>query len=183
MNVLLVAPQTNLRYARSEVSDWDASIHNAVTQVPAPVTIVSVTRALHEADYDLVVFISHGSPDGILLDDGELLDYPTLAPAIRGRIPYVMINTCSSEAVAESLARDTGAMVVCTVGNVDDRHAYAMGSALSYWLDGGQSFAEAARLAVTPGQARGFKLVTPTVTTPPPSEGGELFRFRRMVRA
>lgn len=159
MRVLLVCPHTDLRFARSERDDWDAAIRMTVRQVPSPVTIVSVTRALRENDYDLLAFISHGNAAGILLDDGELLDYPTLAPAVRERVPYIFINTCESESIAQDLARDTGAQVVCTVGPVDDRHAYAMGSALAYWLDGGMEFAEAARLAVTPNQQRGFKLV------------------------
>jgi hypothetical protein len=176
MHVLLVAPDTNLRYARSERDDWDAAIHMDVRQVPAPVTIVSVTRALHEADYDLVVILSHGSADGIQLDEGEILDYATLAPTIRGRVRYLFINTCESQGIAGALARDTGAKVVCTIGQVDDRHAYAMGSALAYWLDGGQSFEEAAQLAITPGQARGFKLVIP----PMPQDGGT---FRRPLIA
>jgi len=159
-----------------------------VRQVPSPVTIVSVTRALRENEYDLVAFISHGTPDGILLDDGELLDYPTLAPAIRGRVPFVFVNTCESESIAQAIAADTGASVVCTVGPVDDRHAYAMGSALAFWLDGGMEFGEAARLAVTPGQVRGFKLVTPPLpeVQPPawavaaPQDGQP---FRRCLRA
>lgn len=185
MDVLLAVTSSGLKYGRAEAADWDcASRYLTVTTVPAPVTIVSLTRAIQAADYDGLVVIGHGGPGGILLEDdpAELLDYPTLAPLLRGRIPYLVLNTCSSQALADRIAQDTGATVICSIGEVEDRSAYAMGSMLAYWLDGGHSFEEAASLAVPRDQSRGFKLVQPPPPVfPPVAQDGGMFRRYHMA--
>lgn len=160
-SVLVAATDSHLDYARAEASNWASARNLTVAFVPAPVTVVAVTRALQADGIDLFVAIAHGVPKGILLDKGEILDYATLTPFIRGRIPALFLNTCESEAIGEAIARDCGAALICTVGPVDDPHAYAVGTMLAYWLDAGYSFDEAALLA-TPLRRdgeRGFKYI------------------------
>lgn len=166
MRVLLVTPHNDLVYARAEASDWEDTTGLTVRKVPSPVTIVAVLRALQEDAYDLVVFIAHGSEAGVELEGGELLDYETLAPSVRGRVPFLFFNTCSSDAIAQAIATSTGAQVGCTIGVMDDRHAYAAGSALAKWLGRGISFPEASYRALT---TRGYKLVQHPEVTPAPA--------------
>lgn len=188
MYVLVAATDSHLDYARAEASNWASLREVTVTQVPAPVTVVAVTRALQADDFDLVVFIGHGGPDGIVLDKGEILDYATLAPFIRGRIPSLFINTCDSQAIAEAIAADCGAAVICTVGPIDDPHAYAIGSMVAYWLELGHTFDEAAQLALPcpdpvtqrwSGGVRGFKYIP----APGAAVEGAMFRRRPVVAA
>ncbi len=187
MHVLVAATDSHLDYARAEASNWAAAQNLIVSFVPAPVTAVSVTRALQQADdIELAVFIGHGGVQGIELDKGELLDYATLAPFVRGRIPALFINTCDSEPIAEAIAHDCGAAVICTIGPIDDRHAYAVGSMLAYWLDTGHTFEEAAQLALPCADpvtkrwsdgVRGFKYIPAPAQ---PTDGG---RFRCTARS
>lgn len=180
--ILLIAPYSDLEYARAERSNWLAADNLTVSESPSPVTIVSVTRALQAAEYDGVAIIGHGSVAGILLDKGELLDYGSLASAIRGRVTWLYLGTCESERLAEAIAADCGAAVICTIGSVEDRHAYTIGSMVCFYLDAGHSFDEAAQLALPcpdpvtkrwSGGVRGFKYI------PAPSAAAEGAPFRR----
>jgi hypothetical protein len=168
MHILLIAPYSDLDYARAERSNWLAANNLTVSESPSPVTIVSVTRALQAAEYDGLVIIGHGRADGILLDKGELLDYGSLAALIRGRMAWLYLGTCESERLAEAIAADSGVAVICTIGPIDDRHAYTIGSMVCFYLDLGHTFDEAAQLALPcpdpvtkrwSGGIRGFKYI------------------------
>lgn len=183
-SVLLVVPASDLKYARSERSNWDAARNMRVDEVPAPVTIESVTRALGAGQYEGVAILGHGAPEGISLDNGELLDYETLAPFVRGRLRWMYLGVCDSEELAQKLMRDWAMPIVYTVGKVYDKVAYSTGTSLAYQLDEGKSFEEAAALAV--GQSRSFRLVTPQnpyIAPTPAIEAGEPFRYIHVVPA
>ena len=177
--VLLVCPATDLRYARSERSNWANALHLRVVEVPSPVTIESVTRAIESIQPEGLAVLGHGTADGIPLDDGELLDYDVLAPFIRGRVRWMYLGVCDSYTLGQEIASTLGIPVLCTIGPIYDRAAYAMGSGLVSALDNGVSFEDYARANDSPGQTRGFRLVTP----PPAAEGDRFHRCLAMVPA
>lgn len=160
--VLLIAPHSDLRFARSERSNWAAAVHLDVVEVPSPVTVVAVTRAFAAGQYDGVVIIGHGQPAGIPLDDGELLDYDTLCPFIRGRVRWLYLGVCDSEELAMQLHREWAIPIVYTTGKVYDKIAYSRGTALLFGLENGQSFEAAAQHAV--GESRAWKFVNTPMT-------------------
>lgn len=161
INVLLALTDSSLDYARSERSDWLALRAVEVTEVAAPVTIVSLSRAIRQANGGGLVIIGHGGPDGIPLPDGkaEILDYATLAPLVRGRFEWLYLATCDSQLLADKLAVACGVLVLCTVTDVQDKTAYVVGSSFAADLDAGYGFQQAAWRA---RGTRSWKLAQPS---------------------
>lgn len=161
MLVLLACPDSDLPYARSERSDWIAADRLQIVEVPSPVTLVAFTRSLRAVRADLMVIIGHGGPVGIVLDNGDVLDYGTLSPLLRNRVPYLFLNTCESDQIATEISQGTGVTVCCTVGKVDDARAYVVGSALASYLNDGASFEDACACIAPENSTRGWKVVAP----------------------
>lgn len=157
MTILLAAPYSDLAFARAELSDWRASGLDVV-EVPSPVSVIAFTRAVQQVQGAGLVIIAHGGPDGVLLDNAELLDWQTLAPLVRGRFEWLFINTCDSQPIADALALACGLPILCTVTDVPDKRAYTVGSTFAARLAEGYDFQQAAWLAKG---TRGWKLVQP----------------------
>jgi hypothetical protein len=76
-----------------------------------------------------------------MLPAGDLL------PMVRERFKLVVLNTCSSLLTAQLIQEEGGVGVICTIADVPDVQAYAMGSLLASHLASGKSVAEAFRLS------------------------------------
>jgi hypothetical protein len=145
MKVLLVAPSTNLLLAYEEVQDISRS-GLTVTPLLGNVTRVELLRDIKAGQYDVLWLATHGSAEGIQLSDG-MLPAGDLLPMVRERFKLVVLNTCSSLLTAQLIQEEGGVGVICTIADVPDVQAYAMGSLLASHLAAGKSIADAFRLS------------------------------------
>jgi hypothetical protein len=145
MKVLLVAPATNLLLAYEEVQDVSRS-GLTVTPLLGNVTRVELLRDIKAGAYDVLWLATHGSAEGVQLSDG-MLPAGDLLPMVRERFKLVVLNTCSSLLTAQLIQEEGGVGVICTIADVPDVQAYAMGSLLASHLAAGKSIADAFRLS------------------------------------
>ena len=145
MKVLLVAPASNLLLAYEEVQDIARS-GLVVTPLLGNVTRTELLREIKSGSYDVLWLATHGSADGIQLSDG-MLPAGDLVPLVRERFKLVVLNTCSSLATAQLIQEEGNAGVICTIADVPDQVAFAMGSLLAGHLAAGKSVSEAFRLS------------------------------------
>jgi alkanesulfonate monooxygenase SsuD/methylene tetrahydromethanopterin reductase-like flavin-dependent oxidoreductase (luciferase family) len=129
LRVLLVAPESDLEYAQSEVQDILRS-GLIVTPLLGKVRQQDLVREAEQAYFDVLWLVTHGSLAGIELSDG-LLPASALSAIVRGRFRAVILNTCESVGAAQMLQSETGADIICTIAPVDDAAAYRTGSLLA----------------------------------------------------
>jgi len=121
-------------YGVRELVEMDVTIHEEQT--------VAETRALLEADHDLLHYIGHATPDGLACADGRL-DVRTLN-SFGGRA--FILNACESYAQGRALV-DVGATGgVVTLEEVANDPATTVGLQIARLLNSG--FSLAAALAV-----------------------------------
>ncbi len=86
-----------------------------------PVRWIDLLRAVTgEDEYDIFHFIGHLSEDGLVLGS-EIISVSSLITLIQtGNPSLCVINTCSSEAVAEKIAALCRGDIICTIGDIDN---------------------------------------------------------------
>jgi hypothetical protein len=146
MKVLLVAPRTNLLLADEEVQDITRTPGLIVSLLMGTVTRTELLRDIRTGQYDVLWLATHGSSEGIQLSDG-MLAAADLVPLIRERFRLVVLNTCSSLQTAQLIQEEANVGVICTIADVPDVQAYAMGSLLAGHLAAGKTVAESFRLS------------------------------------
>ena len=152
--MLLVAPNTGLDLGPAEVQDvansWRGGGHELV-QLQGRVTAPELVRAVRQIEPGDAGgrgfwFVTHRNAQGVQLSDG-IFDAGLLTAVCRHRFDLVVLNTCSSQAVAQMLQSETGAAVVATVLDLPDPLAYVTGSEFAAELarsgDPGSAYAKA----------------------------------------
>lgn len=118
------------------------------------VTEKRLVELVASEQFGIIWFASHGTGDGIYLSDG-LISSESLAAILRGSgVQYVVLNTCDSIRIADTIARETHADFICTVTNISDRDAWRTGALFARELAKGATVRDAYRIArpAKPGQ-------------------------------
>ena len=160
VRVLLVAPFfPDLAGAAEEVYAIERSTGLVVDRLPPDARRRELVQALGDRCHDVLWFATHGQPDGVLLSEGDLLGVGDLVGMVRSAGLFgVVLNSCESEELAESLHDATGVDVVCSVTQTPDVSAFQMGSLFARHLGELQDF-RAAFDAARPGGAPTFRYV------------------------
>lgn len=148
MRTLLVAPRHEslpVGMADSEVGDILNSGLGAIPVLGA-VTAERFLATIASNMHDILFLVTHGLDEGVVLTDG-VLPASLFIQAVRDRFDLVVLNSCSGLSVAQMIQNETGAAVICTIGEVDDRAAYFTGSQLAKSLASGLSYYDAYKRA------------------------------------
>lgn len=123
MDILIIAPTSNLNYQNDELRAALRSNYRIMPLV-GQVTIQSLLAAL-ERHYDIIWFIGHSGDDGIQLSDGKLsvIDFAPLVKNSR----LLLLNSCSSVGIAGKVRDATSVDVIAYLGDVEDKSAYRFG--------------------------------------------------------
>lgn len=129
IKIMLVAPRHSdllLEMADAEVQEILRS-GGQVTPVLGSVDAADFFRQVSSNGHEVLMLITHGSEQGILLSDGWL-SASMLVSAVRDRFELIFINTCSSLGMAQMIQNESGCGIVATVGEVNDRQAFYTGA-------------------------------------------------------
>lgn len=139
--VLLIAPDSGLQHAADETQRIINALRPEV--LLGEVTTTDVLDRIQAGTFDIVWFLGHSGPDGLQLSNG-ILSAAHLAQILRQCTPrLVVLNSCSSFAVANQLHDTLHCAIVCTVVDVADLDAYITGAALAHALAQGLDIAAA----------------------------------------
>lgn len=144
IKTLLIAPEIEampLHYQNAEIQAVLAS-GLPVTSVLGHVDSTRFLEVIDRNGHELLVFITHGTRQGVMLSDG-LLPSDMLTTAIRDKFDMVLLNTCDGIEVAQMLQNECNTSVLCTVGEADDRQAFYTGSRFVRELARGKSYFDA----------------------------------------
>lgn len=137
-------PRANVEIAA--ISKWmDATV------LKKTVRSVDIAEAVSENRFDIIWFLGHGNAEGIELSDG-LLDVTGLVQFVRkSDSSLCVLNTCESEAMAIDTCSQSGADVICTIAEVDNKDAIRLGHLLAGEIATTDSYKEAFDIIATPG--------------------------------
>ena len=118
IRVLLIAPDVDVQAANLAYEQIVNMAGLVVASVRYPATLRTIDDALNRdrrTDYDVVLILAHGDDAGVILD-GDRLDATSLCLlANRTRCEVMVIESCSSVALANRVAKSTGASVLATI--------------------------------------------------------------------
>jgi len=155
MNVLLVAPESELNFARPEVQDVINALSPRVLLGP-DATSSNLIDNLHPG-LDMLWFMAHGSRDGIKLYDG-FFSTSELTQQLRSLDGLALfINSCSSLGIAIDIHDEIRMPIICTITEVKVKVAYRTGAALARHLAAGKTLYEAYELAKPGGKENVFR--------------------------
>jgi len=153
MNVLLVAPASDLAFVDAEVQAVVNALHPTML-FGNSATIDAVMHALQAEAYDLIWFACHGTEEGLDLADG-FLAREDLTQFLRGSSAAVFLNSCNSLGVAIDLHDELSVSVICSIVKIPDEDAYHTGSLMAGHLAAGHDLRQAYDLS-RPGRNRQF---------------------------
>lgn len=110
-----------------------------------------IAEAVANDNFEIIWYPGHSTHEGILLSDGVL--------PIAGLVQYVradetalcVLNSCDSEEIGIAIASQSGADVICTVDDVDNKDAIRLGQLLAGELAYCETYREAYEMIATPG--------------------------------
>lgn len=157
MDVLLVAPLEAgaLPNAMMEIGE----ISNALRpqMLSGRVTAADIGHAMRRP-YDLVWFVTHGGPDGLLLSNGEIISVDRLVQYLRRHRPAVFLNTCDGDQLALEINNATQAPVIYSRAPLDDEEAMVTGTLLAQALATGESLTGAYHLS-RPEDSQNYRMI------------------------
>lgn len=110
-----------------------------------------VSEAVVGNNFDVIWYLGHGTKEGIMLSDG-LLGIAGLVQYVRiGESSLCVLNTCESEEVGIDISAQSGADVICTITEVDNKDAIRLGHLLAGEIATTSSYQEAFDIIATPG--------------------------------
>ncbi len=143
MRVLYVAPD----YSQSTITDRQqrlltdiAATGLNVTPLLGHVTTAQIVQRLRGGQYDVLIFMAHGYPAGILLattpagQPNEELTPAHLSSVARYGLKLVVLLACDSVTVGSMVATSAQVDTICTVTELDSETAYLTGSLLAQGL-------------------------------------------------
>lgn len=127
LNVLLVAPRTDLLFVDAEVQD----ILRSGLKVTPMLGVVNHSDLVREFNnpttYDVLWLATHATPEGVMLSDG-ILTTQLLTGLCRGSFSLIVINSCQSIHTAQMIQNETEAEIIATIVDVPDAEAFQVGS-------------------------------------------------------
>lgn len=146
MKILLLATATNLHWVQTEVQ---RILRSGLTVIPllGPISYTALMDEVARSGANGFWVCGHMAEDGIDLGN-EHLSAARLAPLLRHRFRLVVLNTCSSVAVAQTLQRETDAEIIATIREVEDETAFGWGAIFA------QALARTGDTALADAQAR-----------------------------
>jgi hypothetical protein len=156
----MVAPHlADLPGVEREIYTVERTAGLLVDRLPPDARHRDLVEKIQGGCYDVLWLATHGMSEGVLLCDDEVLTAGELAALVlRSGVRGVVLNTCSSDEIAESLHDETGADVVCTVVDVLDRMAYQTAALFGEHLGMTGDF-RAAFDAARPGRERLYRYI------------------------
>jgi hypothetical protein len=146
MKILLLATATNLPWVQSEVQ---RILRSGLSVVPlfGPISYTLLADEIANSNAEGFWVCGHMADDGLDLG-GERLSASKLAPLLRGRVRLIVLNTCSSLTMAQTLQRETDAEIIATIRDVEDEAAFGWGARFA------QALARTGDTALADEQAR-----------------------------
>lgn len=164
MNVLLIAPASDLEYVGDETRAVQMALR-AVT-LAGTVTQRDVVQAISQRSWDVLWFACHGTGNGLQLAAGETLTISQLTQDARNAgARLVVLNSCESEDIALRIHYELKVDVIATIVETPDVTAFRTATYLAGGLANGLSTAQAFAKA-RPGQDRIYRLFSETSETP-----------------
>jgi len=110
-----------------------------------------IAEAVAGNNFDVIWYLGHGNSGGIMLSDG-LLGIAGLVQYVRiGESSLCVLNTCESEEAGIDISAQSGADVICTITEVDNKDAIRLGHLLAGEIATTSSYQEAFDIIATPG--------------------------------
>ena len=152
LTVLVIAPEIPEHpLPRANVEIAAISKWMNATVLKKTVRSIDIAEAVSENRFDIIWCLGHGNTEGIELSDG-LLDVTGLVQFVRkSESSLCVLNTCASENVAIDVSAQSGADVICTITEVDNKDAIRMGHLLAGEIATTSSYQEAFDIIATPG--------------------------------
>ena len=144
IKTLLIAP----RHATMPLAMMDAEVQAVmnsgleVTPHWGDIDSQQFLEIVERNGHEMLVLITHGSGQGILLSDG-ILPTEMLVGAIRDKFDMLFLNTCDGIEVAQMIQNECNTAVICTISEIDDRQAFYTGSLFVRELARGNSYFDA----------------------------------------
>ncbi len=131
IRVLLVAPESDLEWVAAEVDAIASMDGLRVRLVRSPATVRSVTEKIGQSEsFDVLVFSCHGNESGVQLDDGMASLSDLLMWVDTSRSELAILNSCTSVALANQIAKATRCSVVATIEEQPDKRAWQISTSL-----------------------------------------------------
>lgn len=108
--------------------------------------------------WDIIWIISHGVPEGWFLNDGIVNTSETTAFVRHAQTFLLVLNSCESFEVANTIAEELEIALLCTIAQVPDRTAFITGVLFARNLASGLDYVEAWSRA-KPGQKHPYVLI------------------------
>lgn len=150
--ILVIAPESDkidLPKATIEIASI-VRFHDA-TVLRGTVRDQDIAQAIVDDEFEVMWFITHGAVEGVLLSDGMLSSAALMQYVRADETRLCVLNTCASEEMAMQVAAGSGADVICTIGDVDNRDALRLGQLLAGELAYCESYRDAYDVVATPG--------------------------------
>ena len=150
--VLVIAPENPEHpLPRANVEIAAISRWMKATVLRGTVRSIDIAEAVSGNRFDIIWYLGHGNAEGIELSDG-ILDVGALIQYVRiGESSLCVLNTCESEAMAIDACSQSGADVICTIAEVDNKDAIRLGHLLAGEIATTDSYKEAFDIIATPG--------------------------------
>lgn len=149
--ILVIAPDTDtddLPKKAIEISSLQR--YHEATVLRGTVRDQDIAATIVENDFEIIWFIAHGSHEGVLLSDGVLSPEALVQYVRANDTRLCVLNTCASEEIAMQIATQSGADVICTIGQVDNKDALRLGQLLAGELAYCETYREAYELIASP---------------------------------
>ena len=150
--ILVIAPEHNesqLPKIGLEIAAIER--HHDATVLRGVVRDSDIAQAIVSGDFEIMWFVAHGTESGIELNDG-LLSTDAVVQYVRAdETRLCVLNTCNSEDMAIAIASQSGADVICTIGDIDNRDAIRLGELLAGELAYCETYREAYELVASDG--------------------------------
>lgn len=149
--ILVIAPDTDgVDLPKMTIEIGAIQRYHDATVLRGNVRDQDIAAAVVENEFDILWFITHGNDEGVLLSDGMLSTTALIQYVRADDTQLCVLNTCASEQVAIELASQSGADVICTIGQVDNKDALRLGQLLAGELAYCETYREAYELIATP---------------------------------
>ena len=149
--ILVIAPNTDgVDLPKMTIEIGAIQRYHDATVLRGNVRDQDIAAAVVENEFEVIWFITHGNSDGVLLTDGILSTAALIQYVSADDTRLCVLNTCDSEEVAIQLASQSGADVICSIGQVDNKDALRLGQLLAGELAFCETYREAYELIASP---------------------------------
>ena len=150
MKILVIAPDHHdLPNASVEIAAIDR-YHDARI-LRGVVRDGDIAEAVDDQSFDIIWWITHGGPFGVLLT-GETLGASAVGQYVRkSRASLCVLNTCESEDIALRIIAGGRADMICTIAQVSNKDAIRLGQLLAGELASNETYYAAYEIVAPAG--------------------------------